>query len=858
MKKLFSLLTLALLTMSAWAATDVTFTAGTDVGTTSANTTPDEVTKGGITISCTDAAFATAQYRFYAGSTTTITSTVGNITKIEFTCTASGTSSNGPSFFSVPDNGTGTYSYSGNVGTWTGDASSVVLAASKQVRATQVVVTIDSDEPIVTVAAPTLPAAQTFEESFTVEITNNENGATLYYSTDGTTWNEYNQALVLTETTTVYAKATKDGVDSQTVSATYTKVEPVTGNVVTFDAAVDIPNVTNEAFTLTKGTVTFSVTQGTCVNGTGHYRIFKNQTATFTSTGANIVKIEFVCTASGTAQYGPGCFTVAEGNYSYEGVNGTWTGDAASVVFTASTNQVRPITITVTLDDGSVVIIAAPTLPAACTFEDSYTVNITNNEDGATLYYSTDNQNWTEGSSLTITETTTVYAKAVKGENESSVVSATYTKVEPVAPINTLAEVNVLGNGKDFTFGGDAVVTVQRGAYLWLRDATGYGLIYGNINGQSDVTFPAGTILSQGWTAKTKIFSGLMEYENAANVSASGNMNTQLAAIQEITALDTTMVNAYVQVKNVKSFVANGKNVTATMLDGTTMVMYNTFSESIPTEEGNYIVDGVVSTHNGMQLIILGIEGYVPETYDVNSIAEVYELSENSTFTMYNDCVVTYQNGTRLWIRDSENNSGLIYGTVEGTFANGDVLSDGWSAKYTVYNNVPEFTDPVDVAGSGDTADADPFERTTITTANVNEYVILKGISVLQDASNAKRYYNAADSLVLFNTFNLTLPEIEEGATYDVTGLVTIYYGNPQIYITEMTKVEDQPVVVRGDADGNGVVGMDDLAALINHLVYGTQVSAGAAICDSLDSTTISMDDLAALINYLVYGNWGE
>ena len=844
MKKLFSLLTLALLTMSAWAQTTVTFDYTQDTGDwTEAGAFT--VAKDGVTLAFSNGTI-NAAYRVYAGSTLTVTGE--NITNITFTCTSSNPASN----FNALDG------FNTSTGVWTGSANSVVFTANKQVRITQVSVTLGG-EVVTTVAAPTLPASQNFEESLDVEITNNAEGATLYYSTDNLTWTAYTEALHLTETTTVYAKATKDGTDSEVVSATYTKVEPATGTCIVFNYQDDEAITSQQEYTVSRNGASFTVSSG-MING--HYRIYKSQTITFTSTAGNILRIEFDGVSGNPASN----FGTVEG-MTYGGNDGIWIAPTASTTatFTASVAQVRCTEIRVYVDgELPTDFVAAPTLPASQDFEDSMTVTITNNDADATLYYSYDNENWTAYTEpLVLTATTTVYAKAVKGDNESAVVSATYTKVEPQPDITTLAQVNVLGNNKEFEFKGDAVVTKQRGAYLWLRDESGYGLIYGNINGASDVTFAPGTVLSQGWTAKTKIFNGLMEYVDAANVSASNVTNAQLAAIQTITELDTTMVNAYVQVKNVKSFTASGKNVTATMMDGTTMVMYNQFNESIPTEEDNYTVEGVVSTHNGMQLIILGIEGYVPETFDVNNIAEVYELSENSTFTMYNDVVVTYQNGNRLWIRDTENTSGLIYGDIKDendqalTFNNGDVLSDGWTAKYTVYNNVPEFTDPVDVAASGDTAEAAPFERTTITNANVNEYVILKGISVLHDASNTKRYYNAADSLVLFNTFNLTLPEIEEGATYDVTGLVTIYYGNPQIYITEMTKVE-APAVVRGDVDGNEKVNMDDLTALISYLVYGTPVSDGAAICDNLDSTVVSMDDLTALISYLVYGNWGE
>ncbi len=53
--------------------------------------------------------------------------------------------------------------------------------------------------------------------------------------------------------------------------------------------------------------------------------------------------------ANGTTKYGPGCFTAASG-YSYSGKTGTWTGSAASVTFTASSNQVRITEIVITFN----------------------------------------------------------------------------------------------------------------------------------------------------------------------------------------------------------------------------------------------------------------------------------------------------------------------------------------------------------------------------------------------------------------------------------------------------------------------------------------------------------------------------
>jgi hypothetical protein len=842
MKKLFSLLTLALLTMSAWAQTTVTFDYNEDTGDWTA-AGEFTVTKDGVTLSFSNGTI-NAAYRVYAGSTLTISSTVGNITEIAFTCTSGNPASN---FYALDGFNTST-------GVWNGNAESVTFTANKQVRATQIDVTIGG-EVVETVAAPTLPAAQNFDDSFVVEITDIAEGATAMYSTDGLAWQTYTAPFTITETTTVYAKAVKGEIESEVVSAKYTKNTPVTGTCIVFNYEDDEPITTAQEYTVSRVGASFTVSNG-MING--HYRIYKSQTIAFTSTAGNIIRIEFDCTANGTAQYGPGCFTVNDnnGDYSYEGNKGTWTGSATNVTFTASSNQVRCTEIRVYVD-GELPsdFVAAPSIPASQNFDESITVEITNNAEGATVMYNTDGETWTAYTEpLTFTETTTLQAKAVKGENESSVVSATYTKNEPAEDITTLAQVNALDDNTEFEFKGDAVVTAQEGQYLWLRDATGYGLIYGTIDGE----FTNGQVLSQNWTAKKTTFRGLTEYTNAANLSASGVTNTALAAAQEITALSEDMINAYVLVKNVTSFTVSGKNVTANFEDGTTMVMYNQFNVEVPTTEGNYTVEGAVGKYNeNLQLYILSIEGYVPEEHNVNSIAEAYALPENATFTMFDEMVVTYQKGNRLWIRDTEGTSGMIYGDLDATFENGQVLTDGWSATYAIYNNVPEFTNPVDVEADGDnTRDAAPYERETITNANVNEYVILKGLTLLPDADNAKRFYNAADSLVIFNSFNVEIPEVQEGKTYDVIGIATIYYGNPQLYIVEMT--ENTVAGMRGDVNMDQAVNIADVTTLIDYLL--TQNAEGIDLnnANTNQDEAVNIADVTTLVDYLLTNNWND
>lgn len=97
-------------------------------------------TKSGVTISTTGGSLV-EEFRIFKNQTFTVASTVGEITKIEITCTAKDEAKYGPGCFGAVEG----YSYSGKIGTWTGSATSVKLKAStNQVRATKIVVTVES------------------------------------------------------------------------------------------------------------------------------------------------------------------------------------------------------------------------------------------------------------------------------------------------------------------------------------------------------------------------------------------------------------------------------------------------------------------------------------------------------------------------------------------------------------------------------------------------------------------------------------------------------------------------------------------------------------------------------------------
>ncbi len=314
-----------------------------------------------------------------------------------------------------------------------------------------------------------------------------------------------------------------------------------------------------------------------------------------------------------------------------------------------------------------VVTVAAPTLPEACTFEDSYTVVITNNEEGATLSYSTDGETWTQGNSLTITETTTVYAKATKNGVDSRTVSATYTKVEPASDVTTLAQANGLEDGANFTFKGDAVVTYHSGKYLYVRDASGYGLIY--YSTAPAETFDNGVVLSQNWSASKTTYKGLPEFENPANVSASGVSNSALAAVQTIQASQMAdMLNAYVKIEHVKSI----SGTTATLTDGTTVTLYNRFSVEIPEfTDQDCSMTGIVNIFNG------ALQFYFIESDYNSSVTPV----GGTTYTLVTD-VADLNDGDKIILVNNETAKAMgaartsNFGAVSVTLNDNIVVTD--------------------------------------------------------------------------------------------------------------------------------------------------------------------------------------
>ena len=304
--------------------------------------------------------------------------------------------------------------------------------------------------------------------------------------------------------------------------------------------------------------------------------------------GKLITKIVFTYDSG---SFSSGCIDVGEIN------NKTWTGEASSIVFTNMTSsQVRVASMLITLEDDP----EHPSLPLpvcdpadGTEFTDSLVVTITSPTEGAIINYIVNDGPMIAAPSpvtIVIYDFALIMGYAEKDGVYSGPFTATYYKVAPEGGVETLAAANALEDNSEFTFNGDAVVTVCWKGSVYLRDASGYGQI-ANV----EDTFENGQVLNQGWNATKTSDDGWVKYIDAANLSASDQTDPELAAAQKLTgAVDESMLNAYVYVENVHKGFTPIRSIP--LPDGTTIALTGTGNQPAI---GDFNIYGIIWKVNG-------------------------------------------------------------------------------------------------------------------------------------------------------------------------------------------------------------------------------------------------------------------
>ena len=407
----------------------------------------------------------------------------------------------------------------------------------------------------------------------------------------------------------------------------------MSAGTVTFVAGTDVDteNSSAGAWSLTKDGVTLSSSNGMGYN-TSNYRFYKSSTLTISCSYA-ITEIAFTCTASGTSTYGPGCFTVDTGTYTYDGYYGTWTGSATEIVFTASTAQVRATQIVVTYDDSSAsTTVATPKIsPTAGTYYQPVEVSITTTTDSAAIYYSTDGTTYSAYTdAFTLNESATVYAYGVKdGLANSDTTSAAYTISLPTEVQNIAAALTYVESTGIVQFTNPVTVVYQNGYYTYVKDDTGVMLIYGSIE-----DYNSGDVIPAGFYGKMTSYYGLYEmtttiatstYSSDSFEAATTNNGTVSPTSYALASITSANMNEYVKIPSV-TFDASAMTIS----DGTnSLTVYSRWSSVTTPESGTYDIEGFVSIYNStVQIYPTSYTTSTSADYTITTAAEWNALAE--------------------------------------------------------------------------------------------------------------------------------------------------------------------------------------------------------------------------------------
>ena len=234
----------------------------------------------------------------------------------------------------------------------------------------------------------------------------------------------------------------------------------------------------------------------------------------------------------------------------------------------------------------------------------------------------------------------------------------------------------------------------------------------------------------------------------------------------------------------------------------------------------------------------------------VETLAAANALEDNSGFTFNGDAVVTVCWNGSVYLRDASGYGQIT--NVEGTFENGQVLNQGWSATKTSDDGWVKYIDAANLSAS-DQTDPELAAAQKLTGAvdesMINAYVYVENV---HKGFMPIRVIPLPDGTTISLTGTGNQPAIGDyniyGIIWKVNGALVFEPVAWQKYVA--------PAYLRGDVDDNGEVKIADVSALISYLLSGdaTGINIQAADCD--ENGEVKIADVSALISYLLSGTW--
>ena len=421
----------------------------------------------------------------------------------------------------------------------------------------------------------------------------------------------------------------------------------------------------------------------------------------------------------------------------------------------------------------------------------------------------------------------------------------------------TIAEYQNLANDAEATFRNPVTVLAQGGANLWVKDNTGYMLVYGSV-GKS---YEQGDVIPAGFSGTKVTYNGEPELKNPKGFKAASGKETVIPEELALTADNISHANFghYVLVKGAT---INTSALTITDAAGNTVPYFNNMAAQLPKDlTKKYNVYAIVGSHyNGTtkkvdyQLLPVNVTFEDGTALPVDPVADInalYGLSTGVKGMISAELSVIYQNGSYMWVKDA-NTYGLVYGYLTNKFVNGDKIKN-LVAHWVTYDGYKEII-PVDESavksGEGAPVEAQEMALEDVSLDMMHQYITVPGVALT--ATETAGTYTGNDGTVDLQVFNkfandVKIPENLAGKKFRITGFVAKYKTQLQFIPVE---VKDEAAGTLGDINGDGEINVSDVTALINKILGTSDYSN--EVCDINGDGEINVSDVTALINMIL------
>ena len=421
----------------------------------------------------------------------------------------------------------------------------------------------------------------------------------------------------------------------------------------------------------------------------------------------------------------------------------------------------------------------------------------------------------------------------------------------------SIAEYQNLANDAEATFRNPVTVLAQGGANLWVRDNTGYMLVYGGVGR----AYEQGDVIPAGFSGTKVTYNGEPELKNPKGFKAPSGKETVVPEELALTADNISHANFghYVLVKGAT---INTTALTITDAAGNTVPYFNNMAAQLPKDlSKKYNVYAIVGSHYNSvtkkvdyQLLPVNVtfeDGTALPVDPVDDINALYALSTGVKGMISAELSVIYQNGSYMWVKDA-NTYGLVYGYLTNKFVNGDKIKN-LVAHWVTYDGYKEII-PVDESavksGEGAPVAAEEVALEDVSLDMMHQYITVPGVALT--ATETAGTYTGNDGTVDLQVFNkfandVVIPENLAGKKFRITGFVAKYKTQLQFIPVE---VKDEAAGTLGDINGDGEINVSDVTALINKILGASDYSN--EVCDINGDGEINVSDVTALINMIL------